>query len=554
VKNTRTRLGALFAACVLGVAFAMTGSLDARADLGDDAAKFAKYAGYVNTAYSLYQRFLGNALTLDEAVGQIQASIIQAEAEIKAHIEAMAAGEVKRCTRTVVADAQDASRWRPDPAQNFASYATDCVSAALSLMEPASDKFAIDSIGVALNVVAPLALVARQVAGFQTKALNDLITQAYRLNISKLLPACHDTPLRGDSGPGLPLEILVQCVAFNGNTAADSYTVNCPVCPTPIDRVAIQGDAMRNTSYVLSKAALAQATQIAAQVAPPRPSSIAATVNANGQTTFYGLTTVDTLLERHQVTAGDPSVYTAWSTVPDTFRGVASAADADGRMELFTVTTGGAIFHRWQTDATTGAWSAWTPMDGRLSSIAVARDADNRLVLIGANYAGNVFWRTQTGNGTSLSWTSWSQFDGGGTRVAAGTNRNGRVEVFRLDANGDIAHRWQTSATTWSPWTTMDGNLSTIAVARNALGQLEVFGTNATELIYHRTQSTADTSTSWGAWVQYDGWASAVAATTGGNGGIELLVVNRYGVVWHRWQTAPTTWTNWMPLDGTLRD
>ena len=57
----------------------------------------------------------------------------------------------------------------------------------------------------------------------------------------------------------------------------------------------------------------------------------------------------------------------------------------------------GSPFHRAQASAGAAAWTPWAPLTGRFTSVAAARNADGRVELFGVTSAGSaVLWRVQT--------------------------------------------------------------------------------------------------------------------------------------------------------------
>src|SRR5664279_1936295 len=63
-------------------------------------------------------------------------------------------------------------------------------------------------------------------------------------------------------------------------------------------------------------------------------------------------------------------------------------------------------------------------------------------------------------------------------RPALGKNADGYLEVFKVEAEGEVLHRWQKRASgDWSSWASLGGAvLPGIAVVTNADGRMEVSG------------------------------------------------------------------------------
>ena len=163
----------------------------------------------------------------------------------------------------------------------------------------------------------------------------------------------------------------------------------------------------------------------------------------------------------------DSDTFPAWQQfdlVGAVLRSIVAETNSQGLVEVFALTNTGQIWHRWQTSATATTYTPWVQLDGALASIAVARNQNGTLELFGVNAAGQVFHR-DAATGTN-NWFSWSQLDdppavGRLSSLAAETNADGRVEVFAVNAAGQIWRRWQTApgAGTYSPWVQLDGLL-----------------------------------------------------------------------------------------------
>ena len=57
---------------------------------------------------------------------------------------------------------------------------------------------------------------------------------------------------------------------------------------------------------------------------------------------------------------------------------IATASNADGRLELFAIGTDGALNHNWQTSPG-GNWSGWNGLAGSMTKIATAANSDGRI-------------------------------------------------------------------------------------------------------------------------------------------------------------------------------
>src|SRR6266704_1763611 len=134
------------------------------------------------------------------------------------------------------------------------------------------------------------------------------------------------------------------------------------------------------------------------------------------------------------------------------------ARNIDGRLEVFALDSAGALWHIQQT--TPGMnWNSWAslgiaPNTNVLPDFVVEENADGRLEIFTLDSAGALWhiWQTSPGDG----WSHW--FSLGRPQVTLNwldviQNADGRLEVFALAEHAGIWHIWQTSPNgTWSPW------------------------------------------------------------------------------------------------------
>jgi len=209
------------------------------------------------TAYAIYERLSGGGLTLAQAKDQIIAAVGAARVSIESHIDAIAAAEVKACARSAVIDVADMAAMSPDSLQAFAFRTTDCSTLAEAYAGAANDKAAIDQLGFALDVVGPIALVARRAAGLTTPGLEASLVAGNQTILRKLAPSCLASPLYGDATPRV-LEVALSCTAYNGRRGYDTafvYNWKRRALP-PFDFTNATNDAMVGTSYEIAAAVL----------------------------------------------------------------------------------------------------------------------------------------------------------------------------------------------------------------------------------------------------------------------------------------------------------
>ncbi|MDG4828189.1 hypothetical protein O7627_02580 [Solwaraspora sp. WMMD1047] len=203
----------------------------------------------------------GTQAAIQEATRQILAAVNTARSDILAHMETIAVADARSCANHAVIEFIDIERMTPDNMQRFAQDATGCAVRIDSLLPAITDKARVDQLGIALNVVAPIALVARARTGLTTDALENTLRAANVAIIPKLAPSC--TVYSYDFDPELPLPSPGQivtyhlyCWAYNNDGGSHSVFLPYPQAPTDQHFAVAQDQATRNTSRAIAQRVL----------------------------------------------------------------------------------------------------------------------------------------------------------------------------------------------------------------------------------------------------------------------------------------------------------
>ncbi|WP_431934663.1 tectonin domain-containing protein [Micromonospora sp. RP3T] len=225
----------------------------------------------------------------------------------------------------------------------------------------------------------------------------------------------------------------------------------------------------------------------------------------------------------------------------------ALAANSDSRMEFFLTDAYDTALNRWQSTPGSSQWTGWNAFNGQVRSLAVEARQDRALELFGLNKNGDIWHRWQRDGG----WTNWAQLDGNLNSIAVARAGNGLLEVFGTNASGTVFHRSQErlNANEWAPWQTFDGQLVSVAAETNADGRLEVFGVNKQGMVYHQWKQTDGR---WSGWALFDGNMSSVAVARNGAGRLELFATSVQGDVFHRYQ-IDGGWSRWANISHSTR-
>jgi ligand-binding sensor domain-containing protein/signal transduction histidine kinase len=142
--------------------------------------------------------------------------------------------------------------------------------------------------------------------------------------------------------------------------------------------------------------------------------------------------------------------------------------------------------------------------------------------------------------------------------LAIGQNADGRLEIFRINAAGELRHRWQKELNgDWSQWSTLGGTFCRgIAVANDADGSLEVFAVERATQELKRIHQTAPNSPEWSEWTNLGGNCRApVGVGRNQDGRLEVFTVRAdANSVTHIWQNRPGgSWSDWADLGGAIQ-
>jgi PASTA domain/Tectonin domain len=628
-------------ASILGYALSAVLVAAAQPARADTTPSFISYLGYVKDGYDFFNKYI---LGQPDVIAKMQAMINQAKTQIIAELDGLAAAWDSSCAANALDTFQNIDTLTPDNLQAFAISSDKCVTDAQALIGAVSTQAAIDKIGFALNTVGPIALIANARANFPTNELQQHIMSANQQLKAKLAPICDvsiddpnslpsfegavtghgacynfhvPTPTRlevGERGgvfylpPGPNTAFLAWPLLGDAFPDDDilwwrGHTVGFPA----VDFSIAISEVMQGTSWQVADTVLNVMEPSVAPVGSPI-ALVVSTDTIYKPMDAFRVDSADNVSRGvlNPYPDGTSPIFSGWYPMDGALRSVATAANADGRVEMFGISRIGAIFHRWQQiPGDDGSWSPWAQMDGQLNSIAVARNQDGTLQVVGTNPAGNVWTRNQILGGDQFktvqpdhpapavdSWTSWKQMDGVLSQVAAVT-ANGRIQLFGINGAGELFHRRQSASNATDPsiggsWTAWDqvqnpGALISIAAAVDFPGRVNIFGITAGGLvaasprlapaggaiggplngdqIFQRVQ--LDGETLYTAWSRIPGSIHNLAAAKEGGGSGELVLIGvekgniylntSYGITQSTQNgLMPDSWKGWGLLPSTL--
>jgi hypothetical protein len=179
---------------------------------------------------------------------------------------------------------------------------------------------------------------------------------------------------------------------------------------------------------------------------------------------------------------------------------VGAASWAANRLDIFTIGTDLAMYHKWW-DGT--AWRGWESLGG---------------VCISAPRA--------------VSW---------------GPNR---IDAFVIGTDRATWHRWW-DGSAWRGWESLGGVcLEGVAAASWASNRIDIFTIGTDRALYHKWWD----GTAWRGWESLGGICiSAPAAVSWGANRIDVFVIGTDNATWHRWWDG-SAWRGWESLGGVCLD
>jgi len=245
-----------------------------------------------------------------------------------------------------------------------------------------------------------------------------------------------------------------------------------------------------------------------------------------------------------------------WNTQTDPQVG----KNANGFLEIFTVASDKALWHRKQT-ILGGDWGNWTslgqPLPGLNGYTAVATNKDDRLEVFCTGIDGALWhiWQVAP-NGIWSAWSSLGKPTGVDLVLSVNVHQNsdGRLEVFMAGSDNALWHIWQIKPNgTWSAWGFLGtppgtNSMSYPVAGENEDGRLEAFVIGSDNALWHKWQATPGGT--WGGWYSLGKPPIANAffipfVRKNDDGRLEVFTVGTDGALWHLWQAAPNgTWSN----------
>ena len=174
--------------------------------------------------------------------------------------------------------------------------------------------------------------------------------------------------------------------------------------------------------------------------------------------------------------------------------------NSDGRIEVFAVSlVDRSLIHIYQKEQ---GWSNWGSLGGKLLGyMSGALNTSDETLQIFAKSAGfdsfpshSVVYKRQKPKAEGGGWSDWEGLGNSmwtRTRTEVGRNSDGRLEIFVINKNGALEHRWQEGpgSGNWTDWREMGQGMKFVNVINNRTdgkGKLYLFTSQDNVIKYKR--------------------------------------------------------------------
>ncbi len=282
--------------------------------------------------------------------------------------------------------------------------------------------------------------------------------------------------------------------------------------------------------------------------APDNAVGLATALTGNGRLRVFATDQDWSLVGyREKKTTDSSGPWTPWGPNDSAFSGgrkMAAVNLADGRQQLFVVTSTGQVKTRWQSsvDGSFGSWSTMS-MPTTVADIATTggKNVPTHLFILGTD--GSVRYTYKAGNASS-NWSSWATI---GTLTGAkslSANTFGGVHQIYVVSSAGARTAWGGSAsfTGLNDFGTVTGGFKTVGAGVLQDGRANAFAVSTSGTLYGRIRGTDGNWSAWAAMPQGNPLLSTgfVTLATGRltDGREQVFGVGSDGNVYTLWETS----------------
>jgi surface antigen len=298
-----------------------------------------------------------------------------------------------------------------------------------------------------------------------------------------------------------------------------------------------------------------------------RTGQIGFALNADNRQQVFATAATGALMTRYQTAINSTSWNSGFASLGGSWRRhqqVATAVNADGRIEVFMVGLDGQLYTRYQTAPNGGFNSSWRSMGGSWPGNdvpTVGYNADGRIevFVIGNDHQLYTKYQTAPNGSFNSSWLSMGGSWPSSDIPATGVNADGRIQLYLVGNDHQLYTKYQTAPNGGfnSSWLSMGGSwLGNPAVGLNADGRQQVYliGTNSQLYTKYQTANNAGFNSTWVALGGTFRPSDAPSVGVNADGRQELYVVGTNAHLYSRYQVAPnsSSWNStWVDFGGS---
>lgn len=255
-----------------------------------------------------------------------------------------------------------------------------------------------------------------------------------------------------------------------------------------------------------------------------------------------GLPSVPSFFYPSAVPPADDAEWSEWDSHGGGLTsGVTACSWARNRLDVFTVGTNSALYHRWWNGS---EWGGWEDLGGRLTSkpdaVCWGEDRIDVFARGATNQLMHIWWNGER-------WSQWEDLGGELLQAPAVCSRREKhLDVFAVATNRHLYHRIWTGQR-WTNWEDLGGGLfSDLAACSWDKNRIDVFGKGPDSTLRHIWWNGAN----WSGW-EHESKAVQFAPTVCSRqpNHLDLFVVGPDNTIQHRiWNGS--AWGRWETIGG----
>ncbi|WP_063732647.1 hypothetical protein [Streptomyces sp. RTd22] len=239
--------------------------------------------------------------------------------------------------------------------------------------------------------------------------------------------------------------------------------------------------------------------------------------------------------------------WTDWEDIGGAILSAPSAASRETeRITVVARNTTNKIAYRSWTES--GGWDDWSDLGGPFAyDPAIIAYRPDRHTVYGVGNGQSAYRRTYIdGSGWEGGWSATNEATKIWSGLAAASAREGRIDLFGLNATNQVLHATAPPDTGWGPFNNIGGTLQgTVGAASWGTGRVDLVARGAaSNTLWHRVLN----GSTWSTWRDIGtGFLSGPAVCTWGPDRLDVFAKGQDHQILHRFWNG-LTWSAWLDL------